>query len=195
MRKYPVRIAGVHFGREEWEGLMLASLALCVAYTFPTLLKLPTGILMAFIVFLPHEVAHKILAFSYGFTAKFRASITGMLTLLLTSFATLGSFTTGYAGYVEIESKLIEDYQIANIALAGPLTNILTGLFLRCLGDIIMPGIFLLKEAGLVCIWIALFNLLPKSPLDGKWVFSYSKRLWFISFMLGLASAAVVIFL
>jgi hypothetical protein len=191
---YPpiVRIAGVHFEREELSELMLTSLALLVAFTWPSLLKLPVGILLGFIVVPLHEIAHKLVGFTYGHPTRFRAHLPGMLITLLSSFLTLGAFTIGYAGYVEVLSKRVEKHEMANIALAGPMVNILSGLVLACLNDI-FPILFL-KLGGLVCIGIGIFNLIPKSSFDGKWVLSYSKKLWASSIGIGLISFLLVLF-
>jgi hypothetical protein len=203
---YPsiVRIAGVHFEREELSELMLASLALLVAFTWPSLLKLPVGILLGFIVFPLHEIAHKLVGFTYGYPTRFKAHLPGMLVILLSSFLTQGTFIVGYAGYVEVLSRRVERHEMANIALAGPLVNILSGLILACLNDIFPFPIPFLKLGGLVCIGVGIFNLvLIKSCsregliircFDGKWVLSYSKKLWIAAIGLGLISFLLVFF-
>jgi Zn-dependent protease len=198
MRSYLVKAAGVYFERDEVRGLVIATLALIVSFTWPTLLKLPIAVLVAILAFAPHELAHKIVAFTYGYAAKFKASLLGILIMMLISFITQGNFTTGYAGYVEIQAKRIEKDRLANIALAGPLTNILTGLLLAAINDILMPTLLLpamlyLRMGSVVCISIGIFNLLPIGMLDGQKVFSYSKRLWIASVILGVIVFCTVI--
>lgn len=142
------------------------------------------------IAFLLHEMAHKIVAQRYGCWAEFRMSPTMLM------FAILLAYSVGIVfaapGAVMIFGPYITRSQNGKIAIAGPMTNIfLVLLFLPLMGlggfiaEIGVYGVF-------INILIALFNLLPFGPLDGRKILAWSKSAYslivFIAFvMLGLA--------
>jgi Zn-dependent protease len=199
-----VVIAGIPFESDEINGMIIAVSALIFAFTWPTVLKLPLALAVALLAFPPHEFAHKLIAFTYRYTTKFRADPLGIISLLLTSFLTNSflpiGFSVGSAGYVEILERRVEKDHVANIALAGPLINILTGLLLAAISDVqtsflsFIPAFIYMKSAALTCIGIGIFNLLPINEFDGRWVISYSKKWWFLAIGLGIFSFLLVLF-
>jgi Zn-dependent protease len=138
-----------------------------------------------------HEVAHGWVAYALGDpTAKYAKRLTlnplkhldpvGSIILpgilILMSMAGAGGIIFGWAKPVPINPYNFKDqkYGNAKVAIAGPLANIslalIFGLTLRFL-----PGIYAIEGLAFVFLYIvqinlilAVFNLMPISPLDGS---------------------------
>lgn len=207
------RSPGLRFSGREIRDLTIAWLALGVAFTIffaggsgglSRLLSDGTGtLLVAFGValltagvgFLLHELAHKVVAVRYGQIAAFHADY-GMLFLAVMS-AFLG-FIFAAPGAVHHRGRLT-DRQHGLVALAGPVTNVaLSALFVGVIVLGATGGSGLVRfvgERGLaINLFLAAFNLIPYGGLDGKTVFSWSKVVWFLSFIPSAVVAFVVVF-
>ncbi|MUW15762.1 metalloprotease, partial [Halorubrum sp. CBA1125] len=130
------RIGGLYFSGTELRDLLVAWLALGVAFTFffaggtggidrllaagvvPPLL---VGLLTAGVAFLLHEIAHKVVAVHYDQVAEFRAD-NGMLFLAVMS--SLLGFIFAAPGAVHHRGRLTPR-EHGLIALAGPVANLL----------------------------------------------------------------------
>jgi len=129
--------------------------------------------------FLFHELAHKVVAQRYGLWAEFRMSPT--LLMFAVGVAYLAGLIFAAPGAVYISGSYITQEQNGRIAAAGPLMNILLAAIFVMIG---MQGEFvegLGAYGGLavylgvwINLWLAGFNMLPFSVLDGKKVFSWS---------------------
>jgi Zn-dependent protease len=205
---------GVSFSARETRDLVVAWLALGVAFTLFLLVTsgrgvgpaglvslLGTGLFVELLVlslltagvgFLLHELAHKVVAIRYGQVAEFRADYT-MLGLALA--AALVGFLFAAPGAV-YHSGRITPRESAGIAVAGPLTNVV-------LAALFLP-LFLLTSDGFVHsagqlgvtlnAVLAGFNMIPFGPLDGRKVLRWSKVGFGASFLLcaGVALASVL---
>ncbi|PAU84199.1 metalloprotease [Halorubrum salipaludis] len=188
------RIAGLYFSGTEIRDLLVAWLALGVAFTFffvngtaglgrllaagvvPPLL---VALLTAGVAFLLHEIAHKVVAVHYDQVAEFRAD-NGMLFLAVMS--SLLGFIFAAPGAVHHRGRLTPE-EHGHIALAGPVVNLLLTLaFLPALllGPAIgSPVITLIGSRGIaINVFLAAFNMIPYGPLDGKTVIGWSKPVW-----------------
>ncbi|HDJ38788.1 MAG TPA: site-2 protease family protein [Methanosarcinales archaeon] len=129
--------------------------------------------------FLFHELAHKVVAQRYGLWAEFRMSPT--LLMLAVGVAYLAGWIFAAPGAVYISGSYITQEQNGRIAAAGPLMNILLAAifimismqsgFVEGLGGYGGLAVYLGVKINL---WLAGFNMLPFSVLDGKKVFSWS---------------------
>ena len=198
-----------HFSEKEISDLTTATLAFTVALGFMfsgTLigaLQNPSAFIVGALrslltlapAFILHEIAHKIMAKRYGCWAEFRADPSGL------RFGVILSAITGWVfmapGAVMVLGKTTVS-QFGRIALAGPVTNIV----LWILG----AALFLLGEATglrtnitdmLLQTWmfgngiLALFNMLPFGPLDGKKIKTWSETVFWI----WISISAVTVFL
>lgn len=140
--------------------------------------------------FIFHELAHKVVAQKYGCVAEFRANNMMLGFALVTSlfgiiFAAPGAVYIG--GFVSKKRNGI-------ISLAGPVTN----MFIAILFLITMfftQHLFVLKLSNYGFIingWLAFFNLIPLSVLDGKKILHWNKYVWGITFAIGLILIFVV---
>lgn len=204
------RIAGLYFSGAELRDLLVAWLALGVAFTLffvggtagfdrliaaGIVLPLLVGLLTAGVAFLLHEVAHKVVAVHYDQVAEFRAD-KGMLFLAVMS-ALLG-FIFAAPGAVHHRGRLTKR-EHGHIALAGPAVNlVLTLVFLPAMlvGPVIGSEVVaLIGSRGIaINVFLAAFNLVPYGPLDGKTVIGWSKPVWAAIFIPSVLLAVGLVF-
>ncbi|BCU70767.1 peptidase M50 [Stygiolobus caldivivus] len=175
---------------------VLAILSLAVAFLSLNPLYFGISVLTATTAIVPHEIAHRQSARSYGCNSRFVLSFKGftvtLLVNLLSSILHIGIliFVSGFTaifcrfGYMgqELEGKT---------AFFGPLTNLIIAfLALISLGFIHNDSIVetILSQIFAFNAYVAFFNLIPIPPLDGFKVFRWNKTVWIagvlISFVL-----------
>ncbi len=154
---------------EEKRDLLLAWIILGVA--FANLLgglRLESVIVALFTAglgFLLHELAHKVVAQQYGLNAEFIADYK-MLALAL--FASFAGFIFAAPGAVYTRGQRTIKQQLW-ITAAGPITNIVLAVVF-----FFVPGT-VGSYGQTINAWLALFNLIPFGPLDGKKILDASK--------------------
>jgi len=128
--------------------------------------------------FVLHELSHKFMANSYGFYAEYKLWVEGLILAVIT--AAFG-FVFAAPGAVYIHGEYISKEQNGKISLAGPATNIiLAGVFFLLMYYFqSVPLLVLLGVLGFtVNSFLALFNLIPFSILDGAKVFRWNPIIW-----------------
>jgi Zn-dependent protease len=131
--------------------------------------------------FICHELAHKFAGIYYGAKAQF---VLWPSTLLLSiGFALLVGFVFVAPGAVYIYDKQLTRKQNGLTSLAGPAINILMGLLFiiafLILGSPHTGLASLITSYGIyINFWIAMFNLLPIGPLDGRKIFQWNPFIW-----------------
>jgi Zn-dependent protease len=180
------------FSKQEVKELIKAWFFISLAFTilfsggYRILFSFTFNIIIAFIIsgftvgiaFLLHELAHKSLAQKYGYWAEFRA-FDKMLWLAL--IMSLFGFIIAAPGAVMIRAFNISKEKNGRISLAGPLVNLILALFF-------LVFFFLLKPEGILEIFfsfgfkinslLALFNMIPFPPFDGRKVFVWDKKVY-----------------
>jgi Zn-dependent protease len=105
--------------------------------------------------------------------AEFRMS--SSMLMFAVGIAYLSGWLFAAPGAVQIQASYATRGQIGRIGAAGPLMNVLLALIFAPLGG--MGGF--LGEIGsfgvMINLWLAAFNMLPISVLDGKKVLAWSK--------------------
>jgi Zn-dependent protease len=177
----------MNFSRKEIRDIVISTLVLAFAFSFPSISKMPEVFLVVGIAFLFHElIGHKFMAQRLGAAAEYRAWPTGLLLAILISIATFGKYTFAAPGAVVFSSIVrgrfaftvhkLSTKDVGKIGLAGPVINIILGAV--SLAGLFITGIGLLGSAAYINFFLALFNLLPIPPLDGEKVFSWNKWIW-----------------
>ena len=204
------RIGGLYFSGTELRDLLVAWLALGVAFTLffaggsagidrivaaGVVLPLLVGLLTAGVAFLLHEVAHKVVAVRYDQVAEFRAD-NGMLFLAVAS-ALLG-FIFAAPGAVHHRGRLTPG-EHGRIALAGPVVNLLLMLVFVPVwyAGILLGGdvLALVGERGIaINVFLAAFNLIPYGPLDGRTVMGWSRVVWAVAFVPSVLLTVLLVF-
>ena len=204
------RIGSLYFSGVELRDLLVAWLALGVAFTFffvggtagfdrllaaGVVLPLLVSLLTAGVAFLLHEVAHKVVAVRYDQVAEFRADNS---MLFLAVMSSLLGFIFAAPGAVHHRGRLT-DREHGHIALAGPVVNLLLMIvFLPALllGPVVGSEIVtLIGSRGIaINVFLAAFNLIPYGPLDGKTVIGWSKVVWAAIFVPSVLLAVGLVF-
>ena len=195
-----------HFSKVEKEHLSQAVLAFTIALGFfatngifnalgDPFNFVKSGILLGLVIcpaFLFHEIAHKITARNYGCWAEFRVSPGGLR---------FGIIIAALTGWIFMAPGAVMVYghttrsQFGRVALAGPVSNIILwiiGIILILLG-LETSGAFTVSfggtEKGMLWWWcvsnagLALFNMIPLGPLDGKKIKHWSDFVFYFWFI------------
>ena len=144
-----------------------------------------------FTAFILHELAHRYAANRFGFEAKFEMWKEGIIFALFLWVITGFRFTFFAPGAVVVgDRKYTYDWyfnpypteeEMGKIALAGPATNIAVTV-LSLAAYAVHPNKILLYTI-VVNLWIALFNLIPVDPLDGKKIYRWNPYIWAALFL------------
>ena len=173
------------------------------------------SLVVVFFAFVFHELAHRIAARRYGFHAVYHVWILG---LVIAMAASLFGFLFAAPGgvYIQIGQDTAENRaKFGKSALAGPVTNMILAIVFAGLTFAFVAFVrsYLAStgysEAQLaswvdtflgICLigvqinaWLAFFNLLPISILDGSKVFQWNKKVWTIAFIVSLSLYALVL--
>jgi len=145
--------------------------------------------------FIFHEVAHKITAMRYGYWAEYKTWTPGLFIALISSFF---GFIFAAPGAVHIYGQYMNDRENGIISIAGPLTNILLSLIFLAVAIWIISTFPLLTTSiiaapewayilFITCVlgfrinaFLALFNLIPFSILDGAKIFRWNPLIWLV---------------
>ena len=186
--------AHLRTSRTEMQHLAIAWIA--ISYAFALVLSDPLGpgrpdllgarvihnfilsLLTVGVSFILHELAHKVVAQRYNMWAEFRMS--SSMLMFAVGIAYLSGWLFAAPGAVQIYGNYATREQIGRIGAAGPLMNVLLALAFTPLigmtGSLAGVGFGEIGSFGvMINLWLALFNMLPFSVLDGKKVFAWSK--------------------
>ncbi|MGB9623106.1 MAG: hypothetical protein ACPL07_04595 [Candidatus Bathyarchaeia archaeon] len=179
-----------YVSEREIRELVVATLVMAVVFSYPLWFMFPLCLVILATGLIFHELAHKLAAINMGYYAEFRMSPTGLLASLVASVASGGLIKIGTPGAVHITGGAVDSRDMAQIALAGPLANLVIALFFGLGKYLILP----LAVPIVVANWsLALYNMLPIQPLDGHHVFRYSRTLWASIFLLALACGLSIV--
>lgn len=126
--------------------------------------------------FVLHELMHKFLAQRYGAMAEFRTIYMG---LVITIFTSLFGFLLGMPGATFIYTNSFTKKQNGLVSLIGPLTNLAIFVVFLALSFALNPPANSYLATGInfiiyISVFLAFFNMLPISPLDGSKVLRWN---------------------
>jgi Zn-dependent protease len=182
----------------EIKHLVIAWLAIAFAFTLILRRWYPLSLFSVFVIsavtvgfaFIFHELAHKVVAQRYGAWSEFRMAPHMLLLGIFTAF--LG-FIFVAPGAVMIFSPYLTREENGKIALAGPMTNVILAFLFFALFSLAPNGIVgLIGTFGMtINTWLAAFNLIPVSVLDGRKVLAWDRRVYGVA--LGIAILALAL--
>ena len=175
------------FSKTEIRDLSIAWLVLGFCFSFRYLFSSLRAFAMFLMValigigvgFIFHELSHKLVAQRFGYLAEFRLWRIGLVIALASAIISLGQFLFFAPGAVYVSSSP-RSREEGLISAAGPLANIVLAVvfFFISYGSGVLG---MIGEWGFILnLWLAAFNLLPVPPLDGRKIFSWSRRSWVI---------------
>jgi Zn-dependent protease len=194
------------FSRIEITHLFISMLVLIIVFTFVLtrnnlfyfLIKgsfnfniIPYGLLLSFVgistAFFFHEISHKFMAQRYKLWAEYRMFPHGLRFALLLGVFTPIVFAAPGAVMFRGGSR---DFETGQIAIAGPLANLVIALITLPLYLFVFYETELIGEMfGFICYInaiLATFNLLPFGPLDGVKVIRWNATVWIVSFIIAI---------
>jgi Zn-dependent protease len=162
-----------------------------VSYLLPMVM---IGVGLGFIL---HEIAHKLVSMHYKYWAEYKLWMPGLIIALVGS---LVGFIFAAPGAVYIYGNYMSDRENGIISLAGPVTNIFLGLIFLILAILFSTptGVEFVNNQSLfeaiiiTCTlgfsingWLAVFNLIPFSILDGAKIFRWDPIIWLVTIAIG----------
>ena len=155
--------------RGEWWGFLIAGILVGTA-------------------FVPHEMAHKVVAIRKGQFARYILWVRGLLFTLLTLIIGIGLIVPGFVAIVPM-SRQMNKKDLGLVAFAGPAINAIIGAVSMALGLLVHYGVFALApifaEPNIFILitqfnaLIALFNCIPVWQLDGAKILKWNKIAFF----------------
>ena len=174
------------FTRNEIRDLIISVLVLALVFSSFKIENLISTLFIVLIVFLSHEIlGHKFVAQHYGCDAEYKMWHLGLALGVVTAF--IGGFVFAAPGAVYISPykkgfafkvSPLTKKQYAIISLAGPLINIVLAISLILLNFVYPLSLFLTTAS--ISFFLAFFNLLPISPMDGSKIMSWNLKVWLL---------------
>jgi len=185
----------------EIRDIAISLLILTFVFAYPEVLSNPvflfTSLLGVGVAFMGHELSHRFVARKRGFYSAYKMWPQGLLLAVVLTLATNGNFVFAapgaviFSGYWMFRNPDMRD--IGLIGIAGVVFNI--SLLYVSLALYFATGLPLFSFMGIVNAWLAIFNLIPFGPLDGRKVLDWDKRIWAATIALAGAGFVALSFL
>jgi len=191
------------FSNQEKIDLLISLITLSVAFTIvlvqfnltsilasgsfgylPIVIAAPIALVAVGTGFVFHELAHRQAARHFGFVSEYRAwyPILGLAVV----FAFLTGWILAAPGATYFFGQNVTRKQDGIISVAGPVVNVLLGIFLLVLSLAFTNELLqvILIASARINFFFALFNLLPIWILDGKKVLAWNPGIWFLAILI-----------
>jgi Zn-dependent protease len=177
----------------EIKHLVIAWLAIACAFTIILHRWYSLSLFSVFVIsavtvgfaFIFHELAHKVVAQRYGAWSEFRMAPLMLLMGLLTAFM---GFIFVAPGAVMIFNPYLTREESGKIAVAGPMMNVTLAFLFFALFSLAPYGMIgLIGKFGMtINAWLAAFNLIPVSVLDGKKVLAWDRGVYGVALVIAI---------
>lgn len=154
--------SNIFSGFNFWTIDMMAVFALCLTASF-----------------LVHEIAHKVMAQKHGLWAEFRLTMWGAILTLASVFLPFKMIAPG----AMMVGGTADRKGIMKISVAGPVTNIVFSAVFFVAVFTLPWYSYVFAFAAYINAFMAVFNLVPFSILDGFKIFSMDKKVWAAAFI------------
>lgn len=208
-----------HFSitKQERIGIIITTIILAAILSFDEwgtgkIFDLNTGlknfiiaIILGATTILIHHTAQKLLGIHYGIKAEQKLWWHGtlfslLLTVITNGFLKIYTFTGLYVEPIKEQRlgkprKEINMWEYANVALAGPIANILLATLIKTLQtgfDIVIYSQAISNKIFLLNWSYALYALLPIPPLDGSRIFYFSRQTY--AFLFGTIAGYFILY-
>ena len=187
------------FKKREIRDLVVSTLVL--SFAFSKFYDFFVALFVISFAFVLHELGHRTMARRFGAFAEYRMWVFGLMLALLTAllpggiiFAAPGAvyFAPVVRKKFAWEIHRLTNREIGLISLSGPGINIAMGVIFAILIPFLPEFTWLLYPASRICMFLAIFNLLPIAPLDGQKIFRWNSAIWAAS--IAAAIAGYIIF-
>lgn len=163
---------------------LVMAVGISIALEYSPIIEIALSLAALFTAsFLLHEFAHKIVAQRYGLWAEFRLTMWGALITFISILSPF--FKLISPGAVMISGSFVDKKIIGKTAIAGPITNIILAAILGVTRFSTPPNSTIAFIAGwgaFINAFLAIFNLIPFSIIDGHKIFSWDKLAWALAF-------------
>lgn len=177
----------LNFSRRELREILISVVVLSIVFSDFTVTSTIYSFIAVGFAFTFHEMGHRFVANRYGFHAEYRMWVRGLMLALLLAVISRGSFVFAAPGAVVINGIISRD-RYGKIALAGPIVNVILAVVF--LGILFVAGVSTIFGFDLslilgICslsiivnLFLAAFNMLPFTPLDGASVMAWNRWVW-----------------
>ena len=132
--------------------------------------------IVLFFSFILHELAHKIVAQKLGFQAEYFSNDKYSFISIL--FAFFG-FILISPGAIHVKGY-IQKKESALISMAGPIINIIIAIISYIYINVTLFNFNIFRISFLINSILAIFNLIPVNPFDGKKIYDSNKTIFVI---------------
>jgi len=136
--------------------------------------------------FLAHELGHKFVAQHYGCFAEFRAYNNMLFLAVIMSFF---DFIFAAPGAVIISGH-IDRIRNGRISATGPMMSLIVAVIFLVLA-FLAPFKIIWIYGFIINSWIALFNLIPFPPFDGRKIYIWNKAIYITMVIIAAAFMAL----
>ncbi len=175
------------FSRREVKDIVISFVVLSLVFSYPVFD--PVFLLGMFFVvgvaFIGHELSHRFTARKLGYFAEYRMWPQGIMLAIFFTLLTNGGFIFAAPGAVVFGSfwafRNPTPGDVGKIGIAGAAFNIAL-MAVLILSSQLYPH-WILVYAALINAWLAIFNLIPLGPLDGRKVLHWNRAAWSMAFV------------